>query len=108
MNPAKTILVAASLGLVIAIAGGQQPGELHGLIAQHEHALADARSAHNTEMKPPSSTRWPTSIVRPAIRKRASTTALRHCPSKPARASRRKPKTLKAASSPTSDRNKKR
>jgi CHAT domain-containing protein/Tfp pilus assembly protein PilF len=48
MNPAKMILVAASLGLLTVTAGAQQPGELHGLIAQHERALADARSSHNT------------------------------------------------------------
>ena len=31
-----------------ATAGAQQPGALHGLIAQHEQALADARASHNT------------------------------------------------------------
>jgi CHAT domain-containing protein/tetratricopeptide (TPR) repeat protein len=46
MNPAKTISVC--LGLLYATAVAQQPGALHGLIAQHEQALADARVSHNT------------------------------------------------------------
>ena len=48
MNPAKTIAVAVCLGMFSATAGAQQPGALHGLIAQHERALADARASHNT------------------------------------------------------------
>ena len=47
MNPAKTIAVAVCLGMFSATAGAQQPGALHGLIAQHEQALADARASHN-------------------------------------------------------------
>jgi tetratricopeptide (TPR) repeat protein len=46
MNPAKTISVC--LGLLCATAVAQQPGALHGLIAQHEQALSDARASHNT------------------------------------------------------------
>jgi CHAT domain-containing protein/tetratricopeptide (TPR) repeat protein len=45
MNPAKMISVC--LGLLCATAGAQQPGALHGLIAQHEQALSDARASHN-------------------------------------------------------------
>ena len=47
MNPAKTIAVAVCLGMFSATAGAQQPGALHGLIAQHEQALSDARASHN-------------------------------------------------------------
>ncbi|MFZ0275031.1 MAG: tetratricopeptide repeat protein [Acidobacteriaceae bacterium] len=45
-NPAKTILIAG-LFLVSLPACPQQAGSLHGLIAAHEQALADARASHN-------------------------------------------------------------
>ncbi|MGB7137712.1 MAG: tetratricopeptide repeat protein [Acidobacteriaceae bacterium] len=39
--------VCLGLGLWMAAAGAQQPGLLHGLIEQHEQALAAARGSHN-------------------------------------------------------------
>ncbi len=49
-NPAKRIALGVCLaaGLMAPAALAQQPGALHGLIAQHEQALADARASHNT------------------------------------------------------------
>ena len=46
-NPAKIIL-AAILCATALTSPAQQAGSLRGLIAQHEQALADARSSHNT------------------------------------------------------------
>ena len=47
-NPGTTLLASClAAALLAASALAQQPGELHGLIARHEQALADARSSHN-------------------------------------------------------------
>jgi CHAT domain-containing protein len=49
MHPARNIVVVSLTALVLACgAVAQQPGSLHRLIAQHEQALSDARSSHNT------------------------------------------------------------